>query len=338
MQTWDDEKQAAIEAVIKACRLLEIIPRSQATSNTVRKGDATPVTIADFGVQALVSDHLGRAYPHVPLVGEESSDLLRTPDHAGVRADVVRHVKSVQPGLSEEAILQAIDRGSGTLDSDAPFWVLDPVDGTKGFLRGDQYAVALALVDRGHVVLGLLGCPHLPWDLREPERARGCLFVAVRGQGAAMRRLGTQEETGIQVANLTDSSQLVPCESFESSHSSHGDADEVFRRLNIHKEPVRMDSQCKYGLVARGDASLYLRLPARSSYVETIWDHAAGSLMVEEAGGRVTDLQGKALDFTTGRKLAKNRGIIATNGPFHDRVLEAVKRLHEELPHAFQPG
>ena len=61
--------------------------------------------------------------------------------------------------------------------------------------------------------------------------------------------------------------------------------------------------------------------------VETIWDHAAGSLIVEEAGGRVTDLQGVALDFTTGRKLTKNRGIIATNGPFHDQVLDAVKSL-----------
>jgi 3'(2'), 5'-bisphosphate nucleotidase len=86
-----------------------------------------------------------------------------------------------------------------------------------------------------------------------------------------------------------------------------------------------MDSQCKYGLVARGDASLYLRIPAQNFYVEAIWDHAAGSIIVEEAGGRVTDLQGKVLDFSTGRKLAKNRGIIATNGQFHDQVLEAVR-------------
>jgi 3'(2'), 5'-bisphosphate nucleotidase len=88
-----------------------------------------------------------------------------------------------------------------------------------------------------------------------------------------------------------------------------------------------MDSQCKYGLVARGDASLYLRIPARSSYIETIWDHAAGSLIVEEAGGRVTDIRGKALDFSTGRKLTRNRGIIATSGKFHDEVLEAVHEI-----------
>ena len=87
-------------------------------------------------------------------------------------------------------------------------------------------------------------------------------------------------------ATLDDPSELVLCQSFETSHSSHGDAEKVCRLLGIQKAPVPMDSQCKYGLVARGDTSLYLRLPARGSYVETIWDHAAGSLIVEEAGGR----------------------------------------------------
>jgi 3'(2'), 5'-bisphosphate nucleotidase len=98
----------------------------------------------------------------------------------------------------------------------------------------------------------------------------------------------------------------------------------VARILGITDEPLRMDSQAKYAVVARGDASLYLRLP-NGDYRENVWDHAAGSLVASEAGGRVSDADGLPLDFTTGRKLTRNRGIVACAGPIHDAVLEAVR-------------
>ena len=87
---------------------------------------------------------------------------------------------------------------------------------------------------------------------------------------------------------------------------------------------IKMDSQAKYGLVARGEAQVYLRLP-KSDYVEWIWDHAAGSLMIQEAGGKVTDTNGNELDFSMGPKLSpKVEGIIGTNGGlFHDAILNA---------------
>ena len=81
---------------------------------------------------------------------------------------------------------------------------------------------------------------------------------------------------------------------------------------------MRIDSQCKYGAVARGEASIYLRLPTSESYREKIWDHAAGWMVVNAAGGRVTDARGQNLDFSLGRTLDQNRGIIATNGHLHD--------------------
>jgi len=87
---------------------------------------------------------------------------------------------------------------------------------------------------------------------------------------------------------------------------------------------LRVDSQAKYAMVARGDAEIYLRLP-RGDYVENIWDHAAGMMLVEEAGGAVTDLTGKPLDFSHGPELSENRGIVATNGAFHERVIEAIR-------------
>jgi 3'(2'), 5'-bisphosphate nucleotidase len=114
------------------------------------------------------------------------------------------------------------------------------------------------------------------------------------------------------------------CESVESGHSDQGQSAAIAARLGITAEPYRIDSQCKYAAVARGDASIYLRLPTRADYREKIWDHAAGMFVVECAGGRVTDVTGAPLDFRHGRRLEHNRGIVATSGRFHDEVVAAV--------------
>ena len=88
-----------------------------------------------------------------------------------------------------------------------------------------------------------------------------------------------------------------------------------------------MDSQAKYAAVARGDASIYLRLPTRADYQEKIWDHAAGVLIVTEAGGTATDVSGKPLAFHHGRGLVENRGVVVTNGKLHDAVIEALQAV-----------
>jgi HAL2 family 3'(2'),5'-bisphosphate nucleotidase len=114
------------------------------------------------------------------------------------------------------------------------------------------------------------------------------------------------------------------CESVEPSHSDQERSAKIAARLGIGDNPVRLDGQGKYAIVARGEVSIYLRLPARKNYREKIWDHAAGMIVVEEAGGRVSDAMGKPLDFSQGRHLEANGGIIATNGRVHDAVLRAV--------------
>ena len=99
------------------------------------------------------------------------------------------------------------------------------------------------------------------------------------------------------------------------------------RRSGISSPPMRIDSQAKYAVVARGEADLYLRLPTRVDYSEKIWDHAAGALIVTEAGGAVTDIRGLPLEFNHGVALAANRGVIVSNGRLHDRVIEAIRLL-----------
>jgi 3'(2'), 5'-bisphosphate nucleotidase len=98
----------------------------------------------------------------------------------------------------------------------------------------------------------------------------------------------------------------------------------VVSAVGIVNEPHRIDSQAKYAAVARGDAALYLRHSLSKTYIEKVWDHAAGVIVTEEAGGRVTDVHGQRLDFTVGRQLERNTGIVASNGLIHDRVLQAI--------------
>ena len=117
------------------------------------------------------------------------------------------------------------------------------------------------------------------------------------------------------------------CESVESAHTSHSTAGQIAGIMGIQADPIRLDSQAKYNVVAAGEAEVYMRLPSDRHYVENIWDHAAGSLLVEEAGGVVTDVHGKQLDFGLGYQLKNNRGIIATNGLVHQSLLEAISQV-----------
>ena len=152
------------------------------------------------------------------------------------------------------------------------------------------------------------------------------LMVARRGQGTEMLPLWTDECAGTAtcVSDVADPSLARFCESVEAGHSSHDDATSVAGKLGIRAPSLRMDSQAKYATVARGDAQIYLRMPTRADYREKIWDHAAGMIVVTEAGGRVTDVHGRELDFGCGRRLENNQGIVATNGSIHDRVVAVV--------------
>jgi 3'(2'), 5'-bisphosphate nucleotidase len=133
----------------------------------------------------------------------------------------------------------------------------------------------------------------------------------------------------LAVSRIEDSSEAFFTESIEVDHSDHELHQRLARKLNITKPPLQVDSQVKYGIVARGEAALYLRIPSpvEPNYKENIWDHAAGAIITEEAGGRVTDALGKPLDFVSGIKMEKNYGVVVSNGFLHDAVLKALRPL-----------
>ncbi|MDY7076676.1 MAG: 3'(2'),5'-bisphosphate nucleotidase [Chloroflexota bacterium] len=327
-QGFTHEKQVAIAAVTQAAEFCRTVRAEMASLDSLAKEDKSPVTIADFGAQALVCRHLTSAFPRDPIVGEEDSTELQSPANASTLAQVTQYVQRFRADATPEVICRWIDTGKGFVAE--RFWTLDPIDGTKGFLRHDQYAIALALIERGKVKVAVLGCPALPLDMDDPGSETGALFVAVRGEGAAMAPLDSVGDMAslmpIHVMQESDKTGWRFVESVEAAHGDPSLQEAVARAVGFTHPPLRMDSQAKYGAVARGDAALYLRLPSPKSpdYHEKIWDHAAGALIVEEAGGCVTDMHGYPLDFASNYRMYDNRGVVVSNGALHMAVVEAL--------------
>jgi 3'(2'), 5'-bisphosphate nucleotidase len=115
--------------------------------------------------------------------------------------------------------------------------------------------------------------------------------------------------------------------SFETPHNDVQALRHVVETLRVERPAWLMDSQAKHAVLASGAADVLLRVPAQHGFHDAIWDQAAGSILIEEAGGRVTDLAGRALDFSSGRHLSRNKGLVATNGLLHDAVLKAVRAV-----------
>ena len=317
------ERAIAVEAVRAASLVCRAVRRDFDDRLALAKDDRSPVTVADLAAQIVVSLALAEAFPGDPLVGEEDAQQVRA--DAGIAMAVARALDAVHPGIDAGTMEAALERGSGAGGGGRRWWTLDPVDGTKGFLRNEQYAVALALVENGTPLVAVLGCPNLP---SSDGASVGCLFVAERDGGAWEMSLDDPQAPlrRIHVAGEPDVTRARYAESVEAAHSAQGEAAAIAALLGIATPPVRMDSQAKYAVVARGEASVYLRIP-RGGYKENIWDHAAGLLVVEEAGGIVTDVDGRSLDLTTGRRLTANRGIVATPAIIHAAVIDAVRSV-----------
>ncbi|MBD3673384.1 MAG: 3'(2'),5'-bisphosphate nucleotidase [Planctomycetaceae bacterium] len=323
------EFQRELEVALDGVRRASIVCRgvqSGIDGEAISKDDRSPVTIADFASQAVVCRALKDAFPDDPIIGEEDAAELRGAEGDNYLKQVQKSLENSGHSTDADTIYESIDCGNAHEYADR-FWTIDPIDGTKGFLRGDQYAVALALCLEGELEVGLLGCPNLPFD--HSGNSRGTIFYAIRGQGTYQLPIDdpSAEPVPVKVSQENDAGRMRMCESVESGHSSHSDSARLAEAVGIGGEPRRLDSQAKYAVVSRGEAEIYLRLPTRPGYREKIWDHGGGVLCVTEAGGIVTDAFGRKLDFTQGSQLLENRGVVATNGPLHEKILAEMEAL-----------
>lgn len=325
MDEHSPEVVTAIQAAVKASELCQKIRKDLVGEEPILKSDRSPVTIADYASQAILCKWIRERFPHDTIVAEEDSKELKRPNHSKILGQVTDYVNAFIPTASSKEVCSWIDFSSNSITD--RFWTLDPIDGTKGFLRADQYAIALALIENGVVTLGLLACPNLYVDIHQPLGEKGCLFIALKGKGSIQMDLKGLGKQNLSVSKIKNPPEATMTESVEPNHADHLFHQRLAKKLNISKPSFRMDSQAKYGIVARGEVTLYLRVPSPSEpgYKENIWDHAAGSIIAEEAGGKVTDILGHPLDFSCGIKMVKNHGILVSNGILHDVVLKALK-------------
>lgn len=399
-----EDVTAALLAVLHASRVTRYLqPISSSDIQTLSKKDASPVTIGDFASQALALQVLHNNFSNRDMyIAEEGSDALRK--DKDLLENVLEAVNHAQENaLSRQDLLEAIDYGQGIDEQKDPspdmisqrIWCLDPIDGTKGFLRGrvkgGQYCIALALIEDGEPVVSVLGCPNLPlpntestrttphgvWSENEAKDAarsnslfsnsRGCLFVAVKGGGCyeipihVLDSLLTDgNSTNVKAVEWKRLQVTANDGSTKATHDAtfclgveRGFSDPKGTVLKIAqmihgpdaltedadgipdiKNSMRLDGQGKYGLLARGDAEYFLRLP-KDGYVDWVWDVAAGFLCLKEAGGTMSDVYGNSIDFSEiggverRAKLPDHiKGIFGSNGGiFHDELVTAYSKV-----------
>ncbi|AEE82476.1 3'(2'), 5'-BISPHOSPHATE NUCLEOTIDASE-like protein [Arabidopsis thaliana] len=349
------ELEVAIDAVDRACRLCVDVKRSLFSSKEkiVEKNDQTPVTIADFGVQALVSLELSKLFPSIPLVAEEDSHFVRANNLVSSVVSEVKSKASIGDNhLSDADVLEAIDRGGKDAytfcNKPATYWVLDPIDGTRGFLKGDEalYVVGLALVVDNEIVLGVMGCPNWPGD--SSDGSTGTLMLSHIGCGTWTKKLQnvSGNVAGDWIRCFVDACVLMnkarfciqESQTWESLPlSGFFDASTVSEDLK-HKEilllPTCCGSLCKYLMVASGRASVFL-LRAKTQRTIKSWDHAVGIICVHEAGGKVTDWEGDEInleeDQSERRLIFPAGGVVVSNGSLHNQILEMISSASPTL-------
>ena len=239
---FQDELRIAKQAVRTACRLTQAVRHellldpasssssSSSSSSAATKADQSPVTVADYGAQAVICAALQQHFATDAVVAEEEASALRDDDPA-MLAHVTAHVRHARQdddnddddSITDAVVLDWIQHGSSNVDTSTTqnrFWTLDPIDGTKGFLRGDQYAVCLALVQNGQVCVGVLGCPALEYYY---GGITGHLVFAVRGQGCWIEALQQQNEYTTPTPRRVHVNPESRCmvQSWEASHGNH---------------------------------------------------------------------------------------------------------------------
>jgi 3'(2'), 5'-bisphosphate nucleotidase len=267
---YERESAAALEAAEEASR---VILDHYARFQVIPDAPASISTDADREAQDCILRYLRRQFPGDAFCAEETTEALREAATAGPR-----------------------------------LWVVDPIDGTRGFARKNgEFSAMIAFVEEGTVAVGVV---------HEPARAR--LTYAVRGGGCWRRDGGRAGADPCRVSAV----KTLPEATLTQSRSRTPERPSRYVQALSPAHVVETYSAgVKLALVARGEADVYL-----NTYDQFHdWDICAGHILVEEAGGQVTDLAGNVLVY--GKPGAWQRhGLLATNGPLHQAALAAMNK------------
>lgn len=191
-------------------------------------------------------------------------------------------------------------------------WIIDPIDGTAGFVKKDgDFAVQIGLAVNGEAVLGVV---MLPLHKR--------LYHAVKGKGTFIETDG-EEKWRLRVSEITTFSEMTLA--FSRNHPSKG-ISAILAGFAFENAVQRGSIGLKIGLIADRMADAYIHLSPRTK----LWDTCAPQIILEEAGGKLTDLFGEIYRYDVS-DLQNHGGIVATNGIAHDAVIERLQPILNEI-------
>jgi len=191
-------------------------------------------------------------------------------------------------------------------------WMIDPIDGTQGFINKDgDFGVQIGLTEDSEPILGVVFLPF-----------HNELFYAVKGEGAFLIE-NEEPPKSLQTSAKTDFTEmnLAVSRNHLSPKMSQVASDFVVKEV-IHRGSVGL----KIGLIARQIADLYIHLSPRTKY----WDSCAPQIILEEAGGKMTDLFGAPLRYDL-HDVQNHNGILASNGAAHDSTVNKLRSLLNEF-------
>ncbi|MFT3744430.1 MAG: 3'(2'),5'-bisphosphate nucleotidase CysQ [Pyrinomonadaceae bacterium] len=191
-------------------------------------------------------------------------------------------------------------------------WIIDPIDGTAGFVSHDgDFAVQIGLAIDGEAVLGVVLLPF-----------HGVLIHAVRGEGT-FSLAPTGEKTQLLVSDRTDLKEM--CIAVSRNHPSSR-MKRIIAHFGFSRSIRRGSVGLKVSLIAGRDADLYIHPSPRTK----LWDTCAPQIILEEAGGKMTDLFGNVLRYDR-RDLYNRNGILASNGISHEKLVANLAPLLAEF-------
>ncbi|KAI1337860.1 carbohydrate phosphatase [Xylariaceae sp. FL0016] len=348
------ELQVAIGAIQAAAKISQSVISAD-DKGTVEKDDLSPVTVADFAIQALLTATIYHAFPDDKFVGEESAaDLRENPV-------LMNRVWGLLQGLKEDEasslcrlptsatqMCEMID-WCGFGEPGGPeagrVWVFDPIDGTKTFVQREAYAINVALLEGSKQVLSIVGCPTLSIDAKAPvsnssldPTGHGCIALAAKGYGTYVRPLfATSDDVALRriepFAETATSPDLQAVSCYHMLDSGVDDAHEaIMARLGVKSKGCDFLAWVlRWVSLGLGLANMTVWVYKRRDRVGKIWDHAGAMLLFEEIGGKITDVDGKDIDLGVGRKMTANHGFVAAPKAIHGKVLQMVHQvLHEQ--------
>ncbi|KJZ74395.1 hypothetical protein HIM_06205 [Hirsutella minnesotensis 3608] len=347
------ELTIAFGALQKASQLSQSIISSQ-DKGVIEKEDLSPVTVADFAIQALLIATFKHAFPGDRFVGEEDAVSLRENEALRERVWNLLERLRVDEGdtlpcqlpRTKDQMCDFIDEAGSSVpggEGSGRTWIFDPIDGTKTYLRGELYAINVALLVDGKQMLGAVGCPNLSMNAKGPisnadvaSAGEGCIVFAVKGHGAFVRPMQGSIEA-VQPTRLSrvdarssDAIHFVTCVNLVDS-ALDGVHEVVARKLGAEYPGCDLVPWVlRWAALALGLGNTTVWVYKRRDRSAKAWDHAGAMLLFEETGGRITDVLGRPIDLAAGRKMSANFGFVAAPDQLHERVLQAVHEVLRE--------